>query len=185
MLRDTGLRIRDSAVESIDDMCWLLEKGHTRADFERVVALCRERVAARAHVRGVHALDHDRSLLELLHAIDRLGAGGAGRADPVCDPPADSAGLAHAGARRRARHCGGFDPVSLTYPWTHADPAVDRLQTMLTSLVGRRLSSSRADVFGQVWNARTRMLGVPPPARRDRGARPRAAIPYLNEPWYC
>ena len=85
------------------------------------------------------------------------------------------------------RACAGaFDPVSLTHPWTHPDPAVDALQAEVAALVGVRLNAARADVFARVWETR-------PCLRRRGGCRPagirsllsRAAIPYLNEPWYC
>src|SRR5262245_10637010 len=43
VLRDTGCLFVTTAVESVDDrVLSKLEKGHTRADFERVVSLCRE-----------------------------------------------------------------------------------------------------------------------------------------------
>src|SRR6185436_13815452 len=42
-LRDTGCLFITSAVESIDDeVLTKLRKGHTRADFARAVALCRQ-----------------------------------------------------------------------------------------------------------------------------------------------
>ena len=51
-----------------------LEKGHTRADFERVVdALPRRGLAARADVRAVHAVDHARRVPAICcTTIDRL-----------------------------------------------------------------------------------------------------------------
>jgi radical SAM superfamily enzyme YgiQ (UPF0313 family) len=43
LLRDTGCVFITSAVESVDDeVLGRLRKGHTRADFERAVALCRD-----------------------------------------------------------------------------------------------------------------------------------------------
>ena len=43
LLRDTGCLMVTSAVESVDDEVLLkLRKGHTRADFIRAVAVCRD-----------------------------------------------------------------------------------------------------------------------------------------------
>jgi hypothetical protein len=77
-----------------------------------------------------------------------------------------------------------FDARSLTFPWTHPDPAVDALQAELTQLVGVKLSMPRRDVFARVWDlahdrANARAM------RRDPPLVARAAIPYLDEPWYC
>ena len=77
-----------------------------------------------------------------------------------------------------------FDARSLTYPWTHADPAVDALQAEVTELVGVKLSSSRRDVFAKVWDLAHDRAGMPA-MRREAPLVSRAAIPYLNEPWYC
>jgi hypothetical protein len=84
------------------------------------------------------------------------------------------------------RACAGpFDPVSLTYPWTHPDPAVDALQAELSTLVGVRLNASRPEVFAQVWETAHARAAATAPGRREPVLVSRAAIPYLNEPWYC
>ncbi len=63
-LRDTGCAFVTTAVESVDDhVLALLEKGHTRADFERVVENARVAPHARADVRGLHSVDDARGLL--------------------------------------------------------------------------------------------------------------------------
>jgi hypothetical protein len=82
------------------------------------------------------------------------------------------------------RSIGAFDPGALLYPWTHADPRVDRLQHAIASLVGRRLNAPRRDLFDEIWTlAHDRAAVAPPPRTTD--LRPRATVPYLNEPWYC
>src|SRR4030095_5909897 len=45
----------------------------------------------------------------------------------------------------------GFDPGSLTFPWQHADPAVDALQAELTKMIGVRPALARAEVFSRIW----------------------------------
>ena len=62
VLRDSGCLFVTSAVESVDDRVLArLEKGHTRADFEaRGGVAARDRAAAGADVRRLHAVDHHR-----------------------------------------------------------------------------------------------------------------------------
>jgi hypothetical protein len=63
---------------------------------------------------------------------------------------------------------------------------VDRLQLEIMALVGRQLTAARADVFEAVralacdWTDPSQGPRRPPPPRVAR-----AAVPYLNEPWYC
>jgi hypothetical protein len=69
-----------------------------------------------------------------------------------------------------------FDATSLTYPWRHADARVDLLQKTVANLVGVRATATRAAIFAEI--ASLVSANVPP-------QRARAAIPYLDEPWYC
>jgi radical SAM superfamily enzyme YgiQ (UPF0313 family) len=185
-LRETGCAFVTTAVESVDDQVLAkLEKGHTRADFERAVELCRE-----AHLpiaptfvpftpwTTVHGY------LDLLHEIDRLDL--VEHVSPIQFAirlliPQGSRMLELDDVRSVTA---AFDPRSLTFPWTHPDPAVDALQSELTQLVGVKLSMPRREVFAKVWDlaherANARAM------RRDAPLISRAAIPYLNEPWYC
>jgi radical SAM superfamily enzyme YgiQ (UPF0313 family) len=187
LLRDTGCAFVTSAVESVDDaVLEKLEKGHTRAGFEQMVALFRESGLALTPTFVAFTpwttLD---GYLDLLHAIDRLDL-----VDNVAPiqlairllVPQGSRMLELADVRAVT---GAFDAGSLTYPWTHADAAVDALQAELTHLVGGRLSASRRDLFARIWDIAHARAGVDPPKRQDPGIVPRTAIPYLNEPWYC
>ena len=76
-----------------------------------------------------------------------------------------------------------FDPASLTHVWTHDDPAVDTLQRAIEHLVGRRVTAPRDDMFGLVWEIAHSSASEPAPSRAPLLSR--AAVPYLNEPWYC
>jgi hypothetical protein len=73
------------------------------------------------------------------------------------------------------RVIGPFDPKSLVYPWVHPDARVDALGKQVFSLVSQR--KTRAEIFGEIWQL------------ADAGPLPviaqQAAIPYLDEPWYC
>jgi radical SAM superfamily enzyme YgiQ (UPF0313 family) len=187
LLRDTGCAFVTSAVESIDDEVLAhLEKGHTRADFERVVSLCRDTpLPLAATFVPFTPWTTITSYLDLLQAIDTLDL--VENVAPVQLAvrlliPQGSRMLELPGVRART---GPFDPASLTYPWTHSDPAVDRLHAELTQIVGVRLTAPRPEVFARVWEAAHRYASMPAPRRRNPDLLSRSAVPYLNEPWYC
>jgi hypothetical protein len=83
---------------------------------------------------------------------------------------------------------GPFDEEALLYPWSHVDPRVDQLCEEIQRQVhaDEKLKRSRAPIFENIWEAAHRASGLSVVAER---AHPllvvRAAIPYLNEPWYC
>jgi radical SAM superfamily enzyme YgiQ (UPF0313 family) len=185
LLRDTNCAFVVSAVESIDDaILGKLEKGHTRAGFEEVVAAFD---AAGLTLAPTFVAFTPWTTLEgyceLLQAIDRLGL------VPAVAPiqyairlliPQGSRMLELEDVRARISH---FDPRSLTHVWRHADPRVDRLQRELEAIVGSQLNAARTDVFARVWSLAHEAAGLTPPPREPLPAR--ATVPYLNEPWYC
>jgi radical SAM superfamily enzyme YgiQ (UPF0313 family) len=174
-----------SAVESIDDSVLArLDKGHTRQDFVRAVALCRE--AGLTLVPTFVAFHPWLTLdgyCELLDALDELGL-----VDHVAPIQLAIRLLIPAGSRllelEEVRELVGvFDPSTLAYPWSHPDPRVDDLQRDLARIVGVRTGSDRLAIFDEIaalaYERAGRQARVP-------GARgPRAAVPYLSEPWYC
>jgi radical SAM superfamily enzyme YgiQ (UPF0313 family) len=185
LLRQTGCAFVTSAVESVDDdVLTRLAKGHTRADFDRVVDLCRSAglVLAPTFVAFTPWTTME-GYCDLLQTIDRLGL--AAHVAPIqlairLLVPQGSRLLELAEVREIADT---FDPVSLTHPWSHPDPRVDVLQAEVAALVGSQVSASREEVFSGVWNLAHAAAGAavhrrPPPLVR-------ATVPYLNEPWYC
>jgi len=184
-LRDTGCAFVTSAVESFDDdVLEKLEKGHTHADFMEVVERCRSigLTLSPTFVAFTPWTTLD-GYAGMLHEIDRLGL------VPAVAPiqyairlliPQASRMLELEEVRRRVVR---FDPASLTHVWRHADPRVDALQQDLERLVGTRLNAPRDDVFAGVWDLAHAAAGTPPPRRAPLVSR--AAVPYLNEPWYC
>jgi len=74
---------------------------------------------------------------------------------------------------------GPFDSKSLVYPWVHDDPAMDRFGGRIFRLVAeaQKQNRSRGQIFREVCAA----AGFP----ENFKLIPRAAIPYLDEPWYC
>ena len=186
LLRDTGCAFVTSAVESLDDAVLArLEKGHTRADFERVVSLVRGSglVLSPTFVAFTPWTTLE-SYLDLLQTIDRLDL-----VDHVAPIQYAIRLLVPHGSRmleleEMRRVMGAFDPVTLTYPWRHPDPAVDALQERMSTLVGVRLNAPRRDVFAKVWAEAHAAAGLPV-VERPQPAIDRSTVPYLNEPWYC
>jgi radical SAM superfamily enzyme YgiQ (UPF0313 family) len=187
LLRDTGCLFVTSAVESIDDAVLArLEKGHTRADFERLARLCRE--AGLTLVPTFVAFTPWTTLegyCELLQSIDALDL--VEHVSPVqlvirLLIPAGSRLLELEDVRGMV---GSYSPASLTYPWRHSTPAVDALQRRLEAMVGGQLMSDRRSMFARVWDEAHAATGMAPPLRREPPRLARAAIPYLDEPWYC
>ena len=186
LLRDTGCAFVTSAVESVDDRILAkLEKGHTRADFERAVALCADAglMLAPTFVAFTPWTTLE-SYCDLLDTIARFDL-----VQHVAPIQLAIRLLVTEGSRLLElddirRLTGSFDARSLTYPWRHPDVRVDALQRGLAEIVGVRSSASREDTFGHIWRHAHEAAGVRHMPELPE-ARPRTAVPYLNEPWYC
>jgi len=163
-----------------------LDKGHTLADFERVVHHFDDAGLALAPTFvSFTPWTTLEGYVDLLRVIDRLGL-----ADHVAPIQLAIRLLVTEGSRLLELPdvrsvIGPFSPRSLTYPWTHRDPRVDRLQKEVEALVGVSLTSSRREVFDRVWILAHVAAGLAPARRLDTPRPARATIPYLNEPWYC
>ncbi len=187
VLRETGCLFVTAAVESVDDDVLLkLEKGHTRADFERAVGLSR---ASGVTLAPTFVPFTPWTTLpgycELLQSIDALDL-----VEQVAPIQLAIRLLVPAGSRLLELEdirggIGSFSPASLSYPWRHRDPAVDALQRHVEQLVGTRLGAGRSALFARIWHDAHDAASRAAPPRRETGALPRSAIPYLNEPWYC
>ena len=172
VLRDTGCLFVTSAVESIDDRVLAhLEKGHTRRDFEEVVERCR--TAGLTLVPTFVAFTPWTTLAgycELLAALDSLDL-----VEHVPPVQLMIRLLIPEGSRLLELEdirgvIGKYSPASLTYPWTHRDPAVDALQRSIEGIVGRQLVADRQTVFGQIWDEAFAAAQLPPPLRRTAAA---------------
>jgi radical SAM superfamily enzyme YgiQ (UPF0313 family) len=188
VLRDSGCLFVTSAVESVDDrVLERLDKGHTRADFEHAAAWLRE--IGLPLVPTFVAFTPWTTMatyVEMLDAIEHLDL-----VDHVAPVQLAIRLLIPNGSRLlelpeiRAR-IGGFDPRQLAHTWTHADPAVDALQREVMALVGSRLAMPRATVFEAVRGHLRERTGMASPSFPPQSPRvDRAAVPYLDEPWYC
>jgi radical SAM superfamily enzyme YgiQ (UPF0313 family) len=186
LLRDTGCLFVTSAVESLDDRVLArLEKGHTRADVFRVVEVCRAAGLTLAPTfvpfTPWTGLDEYRDLLDTVAAL--------GLVEQIAPVQYAIRLLVTAGSpllelEEIRAAVEPFDPGSLTWPWKHGDPRVDRLQEDVMRIAGVRLRGSRADAFAAILDAARAASGLPA-TPSPRPARDRATVPYLNEPWYC
>ena len=177
LLAATGCLFITSAVESVDDdVLAKLEKGHTRADFILAARLCRDAgvtlVPTFVAFTPWTTIDGYMDLLRVVSELDLVA-----NVAPVqwgirllvtwesrlLELPDIQGAI------------GPFDATTLTYPWAHRDPRVDLLQHQVMALAGVRVTRSRQAIFATV--CELAQVNVILPSR--------AAIPYLDEPWYC
>ena len=80
-------------------------------------------------------------------------------------------------------HAGPFDPILLAHPWAHRDAHIDNLAEQAMALVEAQSEhgASRREIFGRLCE----LADVESRPLESASARPRATIPYLDEPWYC
>ena len=192
-LRETRCLFVTSAVESVDDaVLEKLAKDHTRADFLEAVGLLRETSLAMQPTfvpfTPWTTIEGYCELLELLREQELV--------ENVAPIQLAIRLLIPAGSRLleleeiRAT-VGEFDEAGLVYPWKHRDARVDRLCEELQRIVhaGEKMRQSRARIFERIEEAACAVAGVRDEGRGARKTQPllaaRAAIPYLNEPWYC
>ena len=174
ILKRTGCAFVTSAVESLDDsVLERLAKGHTRADFFRVVELMRDlelplsptfvsftpwttRAAYCDLMATVAAMGLVENIAPVQYSIRLL-------------IPAGSLLLGSLTVEL-------YDPERFVYPWQHPDSEMDLLAAEIALIVQGQ--GSRRDLFERVWCAANQR-------RFDLVLPDRATIPYLNEPWYC
>jgi radical SAM superfamily enzyme YgiQ (UPF0313 family) len=182
VLRDTGCVLVTSAVESVDDRVLVkLEKNHTRRDFLEAAELMRAAGIALqptfiaftpwTTVDGYRDLLRDLTKLELMENVApvqlalRLLITSGSRLLELDE------------VRAMVRP---FDAASLVYPWVHDDAEVDALAARVFRVVAdwQKQGRSRSEIFREICE----VSGAP---MENYKLMPRAAIPYLDEPWYC
>ncbi len=177
LLTATGCLFITSAVEAVDDdVLAKLEKGHTRADFILAARLCRDAgvtlVPTFVAFTPWTTIDGYMDLLRVVADLDLVGN---------VAPVQWGIRLLVTWESRLLElpeiqdAIGSFDANTLTYPWAHRDPRVDLLQQQVMALAGVRAARSREEIFATVCELAQVNLMLPS----------RAAIPYMNEPWYC
>ena len=173
-LRDTGCLFIVSAVESLDDsVLKKLEKNHTRRDFFEAATLMREHgLTLQPTFIAFTPWTTVESYRDFLRAIAELDL-----VENVAPVQLALRLLITQGSRLLELddiEAGPFDAKSLIYPWKHRDAAVERLAKCAFELVATK--GTRPQIF-----TRVALLAELP----DLHLVARAAIPYLDEPWYC
>lgn len=185
LLAGTGCLFVTTAVESIDNrVLALLDKGHTRSDFEEAVGLCRNAgVTMIPTFVAFHPWITLDGYCELLDELVRLEL-----VDHVAPIQLAIRLLVPSGSRllelpEMQQWMGNFDAKTLTSHWAHPDPRVDELQTAVAALVGRKLTSHRRELFDAIRILAYERAGrpTPPPLDPDGGV----LVPQVDEPWYC
>lgn len=189
-LRDTGCLFVTTAVESADDrILAYFDKRHTVADFMEVVGLFQDSglTLAPTFVSFTPWTTLD-GYVDLLHLVDDLDL--VPNVSPVQYAirlliPAGSKLLELPEVRDLVND---FDDAALCYPWEHSDPRVDTLYREVLDVVAESGTHSREETFRRILSVACRRCasaGLPPVTQRRKSTLPRAAIPHLNEPWYC
>jgi radical SAM superfamily enzyme YgiQ (UPF0313 family) len=187
VLRDTGCLFVTSAVEAVDDdILTRLNKGHTQADFMKVVALFREvELVLNPTFVTFTPWTTARSYAELLATLDNLGL--VEHVAPIQYAirlllPAGSKLLELAKVRELVRP---FDKTALVYPWSHPDPRLDELYEQVFQLVkaNQKSGESRRIHFERVWQAVVGLLSAEDVPARS-GVSADVVVPTLSESWY-
>ncbi len=179
-LKRTGCLFITSAVESVDDdVLAKLDKGHTRADFITAVNLLRsiDLTLAPTFI-AFTPWTTAAAYRELLSLIAELGL-----VENVTPIQLALRLLIPAGSRLLELEdvkaiVDGYDEGALLYRWHHPDPAMDDLAAQALRIAGKK--AKRADAFQKLWS-----LVSAEPVYQDPPLIARAAIPYMDEPWYC
>jgi radical SAM superfamily enzyme YgiQ (UPF0313 family) len=192
VLKETGCLFVTSAVESIDPKTLeYFDKRHTPEDFAFVVhAFCDIDLTLSPTFVTFTPWTTPANYLALLEAIQELDL--IHNVSPIQYAirlliPAGSRLLELPHVQELVEP---FDDEALCYPWTHPDPRVDALHEDVLRIVhDRAADESRVDTFAKVWRAAHDAYGAQVADRlngaREKQAPARAAVPYLNEPWYC
>jgi radical SAM superfamily enzyme YgiQ (UPF0313 family) len=188
-LRQTGCLFVVSAVESLDDgVLHKLQKGHTRADFFRVVEECqRAGITLQPTFVPFTPWTTFENYLDLFENLRRLNL-----VEAVAPIQLAIRLLIPSGSRllelpEVREMVGTFDAKTLVYPWKNPNPALDRLVEEAQEIVAasEKMKRTRAAAFQQLWRAANHAAG----RKMEDLAMPilaaRATVPYLDEPWYC
>ncbi|MGH9532164.1 MAG: CUAEP/CCAEP-tail radical SAM (seleno)protein [Terriglobales bacterium] len=189
-LRSTGCAFVTTAVESLDDrVLTLLDKGHTRDDFFRLVSLFRKTGLELAPTFvAFHPWTTLESYEELLRTLAEL--------DLVENvPPVQLMLRLLIPARSRLLELkevleviGPFEESALSYRWKYPDPQVEQLQRQVAAMIEKKGAEGceRREIFSEALKLARRALNQSIPALPSVPlVASRATIPYLTEPWFC
>jgi radical SAM superfamily enzyme YgiQ (UPF0313 family) len=185
-LRDTGCLFVTTAVESFDErILQLLNKGHTRSDFAKVVVAC-EKINLNLAPTFVAFTPWttSESYLEFLRDIVRFNL--------VSRVPTVQYGLrllVPQGSYLLQQDCfrhflGRYNADALSYGWHYEKPLSENFEIevrhVVEGLVAKGFSVRAA--FQELWKIVHAMNGVPAPALPLDHSMP---TPTMSEAWYC
>ena len=188
-LRETGCLFIVSAVESLDDrILQKLKKGHTRADFFGVVEACRRAgITLQPTFVPFTPWTTFENYLDLLEQLQRMDLVTSVAPIQLAIRLLVTAGSRLLQIEEVSGQVGAFEAKTLSYPWQHRDPAIDRLCAELQDLVAaaEKAKESRAAIFEKIWVIANRAAGREVKEESTARRSARQGVPYLNEPWYC
>lgn len=191
-LAERGCLFVVTAVESLSDTVLdHLAKGHRREDvFAAQQVLDGAGIAMRPSLVAFTPWTRIADYLELIDWVEQRQL--VDHLEPVqfsirlLVPP----GSPLAGSEAMRPYLGPLDPASFQHPWTHPDPAMDRLQQEVAARVDQAARSSEpaTKTFSAIRELARR--ADPDPGRSTDPtsflpARAAAPPPRLTEPWFC
>ncbi len=189
VLGETGCVMITSAVESIDEhVLELLDKRHTREEFESVVQMCRQAgVAFNPTFVTFTPWTTAEGYVELIDCLAELGL-----IENVSPVQYGIRLLIPAGSRllelpETQAIIEPFDPLALVYPWKHPDPRMDDLHEQVLAIVQQDTAAgaSRLQTWLRVSDAANRLVKRPTTRSRISDGFGYPPVPTLSEPWYC
>ena len=190
VLHSTGCLFITTAVESVDDhVLNMLQKGHTRVDFQKAVMRLRGiGLAINPTFIPFNPWTTARDYLDMLAVIKELDL--INSVSPIQYAirlliPSGSHLLKLPDIQKLIEP---FNHSALYYPWTHPEPKIDQLYDHVYRLVHRHLKieETRLALFEKIWQA---VLEISPGLKQvfpventwDLAAKP---VPHLSESWY-
>ena len=186
----TGCLFITTAVEAVDDdILRILNKGHTREDFVRLVGLARS-TGLTLSPTFIPFLPWTTSggYLDLLQLLVKLEL-----VDYVAPVQLSIRLLVPEGSRLldlpiMKEHLLRFDGAALCYQWSHPDPSMDLLHDRISNIVetGEAENKTRREIFKEVWRSTHEVCGLQAPElyQLENSGAP-IHVPCLSEPWYC
>lgn len=187
LLRDTGCVLVTCAVEAFDEtVLEILDKRHTKEDFAQAVTALRSVDLAMnptfVSFTPWTSLETYLDFLETIRSFDLV---------PNVSPIQYAIRLLIPSGSRllelneTQNIIGDFDEQSLSYAWSHPDPRMDELHQQLSDYVQDAESASREEIHLGVLERALRMAGRSDALPVLESSNETAAIPHLDEPWYC
>ncbi len=181
-LRELGCAFVVSAFESLSDrVLTILDKGHTRADVDRVLDLA-DGVGLPIRPSFVPFTPFT-TLADYAELLDWIGARDLeGRVDPIqlvvrlLVPPGSLLLDIPEGAV-----FGALDPARLTHTWTHPDPRMAALEARVFARVEAAAAEPATETFAALRELVAELAGT----RATRFVATRPPAPRLSEAWFC